>query len=183
MTRNDLNNRYFKWLFDLVHDEGYPEQISYKKLLMHLHSIDFRYQILMDRNRASDGADLRYRFALTHNYCGPIEDILGALDRPCTVLEMIVALAIRCEEDYMDDPRIGDRTQQWFWEMLVNLGLGPMTDAKFDKEFVNNAINRFLDREYEPDGRGGLFTVRECDTDLRNIDIWTQMCWYLDNII
>mgnify|MGYP003235589453 FL=1 len=95
---------------------------------------------------------------------------------------MILALAIRCEETIMDDPSIGDRTQQWFWGMITNLGLGSMTDSRFDRDAANDILERFLDREYEPDGKGGLFTVRNCDSDLRDVEIWYQMCWYLNHI-
>ena len=39
----------------------------------------------------------------------------------CSVLEMMVALAICCEETYMDNPNIGNRTGQWFWNMVKNI--------------------------------------------------------------
>ena len=104
-------------------------------------------------------------------------------DRPCSVLEMLIALAMRCEEHIMDDPDIGNRTGQWFWSMITNLGLGSMTDAKFDRVKINHVILIFLDRKYKPNGEGGLFTVRNCPRDLRTIEIWYQMCWYLDDIL
>jgi hypothetical protein len=107
---------------------------------------------------------------------------MNALDGPCSVLEMMIALAIRCEETIMDDPDIGDRTRQWFWGMIINLGLGGMTDANFDPDFVDDSVLRFLNRDYEPDGRGGLFTIRNCHRDLRDVEIWYQLCWYLDSI-
>ena len=94
---------------------------------------------------------------------------------------MMLALSIRCEE-IMDDPNMGDRTTQWFWSMITTLGLGSMTDDLFDKKYVKDVIKRFLDRKYEPDGTGGLFKVRNCSDDLRSIEIWVQMLWYLDNI-
>jgi hypothetical protein len=96
---------------------------------------------------------------------------------------MMVALSVRCEETIMDDPRIGDRTGQWFWGMISSLGLGSMMDNQFDKEYVDSVIDRFLKREYEPNGKGGLFTIKRCRYDLRSVEIWYQMCWYLDKFI
>jgi hypothetical protein len=109
-------------------------------------------------------------------------DIYDILDGPCTVLEMMIALANRCEETIMDDPDIGDRTGQWFWGMITNMGLGSMSDDRYDRRYVEYVITRLLDREYEPDGTGGLFTVRDCDRDMRDVEIWYQLCWYLDSI-
>ena len=104
-------------------------------------------------------------------------------DEPCSVLEMMVALAIRCEESIMDNPVYGDRTGQWFWNMIVSLGLGSMTDEMYDRDYVDNIVDRFLDRDYSPDGRGGLFTIRNCEYDLRDVEITHQLYWYLDTIM
>lgn len=181
MNRDYIIDEYFEWLFDLVCGERYSKQISYRKLLMRLHSIEFRYLLPMDRNRAENGMSLRYRFALTQDYDSDL--VHEVLDGPCSVLEMMIALAICCEETIMDDPCIGDRTGQWFWGMVVNLGLGSMRDDKFDKKYVDEIVERFLDREYEPNGRGGLFTIKDCDEDLRDVEIFHQLCWYLNSII
>jgi hypothetical protein len=94
---------------------------------------------------------------------------------------MMVALAISCE-DFMDDPQKGDRTGQWFWGMIVSLGLGSMTDDRFDGKYVEQTIYRFLSHDYEPNGQGSLFTIYSCKQDLRYVEIWRQMCWYLDSI-
>ena len=82
----------------------------------------------------------------------------------------------------MDDPKIGDRTSQWFWGMVTNMGLGYMSDNRFDEHVAKEIIDRFLNRDYSQNGRGGLFTVRNCEYDLTNIEIWTQMLWFLDSI-
>jgi hypothetical protein len=180
MSRDDVNNAYFDWLFELVCEEDeYSEYISYRKLLMHLHATEFTYVIPKDENRAEDGLSLRYRFA--HHHLG-IDDVEDCLTGPCSVFEMMVALANRCEETIMDDPNVGNRTGQWFWGMITNLGLGAMTDAKFDKGYVNEVMYRFLNREYERDGRGGLFRVRHPDHDLRDMEIFHQLCRYLGTI-
>lgn len=179
MTRDRVINEYFEWLYNSVCDKKSLRGKSYKKLFMFLHNTEFRYSIPMDENRAIDGLDLRYRFALNGDY-GFITD---SLDGPCSVLEMMIALAIRCEEHIMDDPDIGDRTGKWFWDMIDNLGLISMSDSRFDRRYVNEQVSIFLDREYEPNGNGGLFTVKNSGYDLRYVEIWYQMCWYLDSIL
>ena len=179
MTKDELNNAYFEWMYQLVCDERGAEGPSYRKLLYLLHDTDFFYTIPMDGNRAEDGTDLRYRFGYENAYEGPM--IATYLDdRPCSVLEMMVALAIRCEEHIMCDPDIGNRTGQWFWNMIDNLGLSGMDDLQFDRNYAKRVVQKFLNREYKRNGEGGLFTVKHYRMDLRSVEIWYQMCWYLD---
>lgn len=177
MTREELAVRYFDWLCDQIDGHRYLPAASYDKLLIHLHNIEFRYLLPMDENRAIDGEDMRWRYAYEQGW----RSVPRCLDGPCSVLEMMVALAVHCEE-LMDDPTIGNRTGQWFWGMIVNLGLGDMSDIRFDAVHVDEIIERFLNREYEPDGRGGLFTIRRCSRDLRYVEIHHQLNWYLNSI-
>ena len=128
----------------------------------------------LDENRLLDGLDLRFRFADENSYY---------IDGDCSVLEMMVALSLRCEEHIMSDDEIGNRTGRWFWEMIDNLGLESMYDDNFDKVYADKIIYRFLNREYEPNGDGGLFTVRNRNVDLRKVEIWYQLMWYLDEVI
>lgn len=182
MNREELNELYFDWMYRLVRNGKPSTRASYRKLLYSLHSTDFTYEIPMDGNRAEDGMDLRYRFGDENHY----DDAMIAAyldDRPCSVLEMMIALAIRCEEHIMGDPDIGDRTGLWFWGMVSNLGLEDMSDAKFDHIRVGDVVWRFLNRAYGRNGEGGLFTVKRSRQDLRLVEIWYQMCWYLDEIM
>lgn len=180
MTLKDsIINQYFDWMYDLVCRDRYGDDISYWKLMNCLHNIEFVYILPNDRNRAEDGKALRYRFAVL-NDCEGAEDFL---DGPCSVLEMIVALAIRCEESIMDDLDYGDRTSQWFWEMIVSLGLGSMTDNRFNRRVVEDIILDFINRDYEPNGKGGLFTIRNCQYDMRDLEIWSQLNKYLKTIV
>lgn len=182
MKATSLNRAYFDWMYQLVCDERYSKSLSYRKLLTFLRDTEFTFVIEMDGNRAEDGTDLRYRFGYERNLeRAVIERYLD--DRPCSVLEMMIALAIRCEERIMSDSDAGNRTGQWFWNMLVNLGLGSMSDRKFDPEKAERIISRFLNRQYEADGRGGLFTVRNSRFDLRSAEIWYQAMWYLDEVL
>lgn len=165
------DDEYFEWMYRLVCNGRFAKRISYRKLLMHMHDTEFIYCILKDENRAEEGAELRRRFS-GHSHYGP-----------CSVLEMILALTLRCEETIMDNPAYGDRTGQWFWGMVNNLGLGAMDDNNYDRHYVDSVLDRFLNRQYEPNGEGGLFTIRDCHRDLREVEIWHQMCWYLDSIV
>ena len=182
MTFKDkINNEYFEWMYEIGCGQSGPEETSYRKLMTHLHNTEFIFLIPRDENRADDGLSLRYRFAYEHP---ELEN--GEADYyitgPCSVLEMMLALAIRCEVNIMDDPNVGDRTGQWFWGMISNLGLGSMTDSRYDETYVEDVIFRFLHRDYEPDGRGGLFRVADAPRDMRDVEIWFQLCWYLDSI-
>lgn len=177
MLESELKNRYFEWLCGLVCGRG--ERAAYKRLLLTLHSTEFTCIISQDTNRAVDGVVLRRRFIAENN----IIDESPFYTDPCSILEMMVALAVRCEVHIMDDPDIGNRTGQWFWSMVESLGLKKMTDDRFDKQLVDIRIKNFLNRTYRPDGKGGLFTVPNCKHDLRDMEIWYQMCWYLNDLL
>lgn len=176
MRQHPITAKYFKWMCDHVYEHRDRKSVSFDKLLARLHDIEFRYLIPLDENRAEDGMDLRWRFAYEHG----LPTVPSCLDGSCSVLEMLIALSIRCES-IMDDTRYGDRTGQWFWGMITNLGLGSMTDSRFDSEYVDEVIDTFLYREYEPNGKGGLFTIPNCDEDLREVEIWHQLSWYLNS--
>lgn len=157
-----MRQSYFHRLVKIVDGD------AYSKLLEHLHRTEFTYEIPMDENRAKDGIEFRHSLGI-HN------------DHSCSVLEMMIALAARCEVNIMSDSEIGDRTRVWFWEMVQSLGLAGMTDDAYDEYRVQNILDTFLRREYQPDGQGGLFTIPDCPRDLRTVEIWYQMCWYLNS--
>lgn len=174
----DIKNDYFEWIYETL-DGGRHGSMSFRKLIECLHTIEFTYFIPRDEDRAADGIDLRY----SYSYHFGMERVPSELVGPPSVLEVITALAMRCEEEIMEDPDVGDRTAQWFWGMMKSLGLNGMTDNRFDECYVRDVVQIFLDREYEPNGRGGLFTINNCDYDLREVEIWYQMCWYLNTIV
>ena len=179
MTKNETTAAYFEWLCGLVCTGYRREGRSYRKLLRCLNEINFEYSIPMDANRDADGIDMRYRFG--DEKCVRSYIVARYLDdHPCSVLEMMVALANRCEETIMDNPDYGDRRGQWFWGMIDNLGLSGMYDSKFDELYVDEKIRTFLDRKYTRNGSGGLFYVHRPIFDMRTVEIWTQLNWYLD---
>lgn len=177
MTNENLINEYFDWMYQLVCSNR-NKRLSYRKLFCQLFDTEFIYILGMDSNRADDGINLRYRFGYECHHPDPM--IATLLDnRPCSVLEMMIALSMRCEENIMVDPDVGDRIGQWFWNMIVSLGLGSMSDGRYDKNYVADVLERFINREYERNGHGGLFTVEYTNTDMRTAEIWTQMHLYL----
>lgn len=179
MAQDRINYKYLDWMYRLVCEK---KRVSYRNLLNYLHGKEFTYILGLDGNRAEDGIDLRYRFAYEFKY--PDSYVASYLDtKPCSVLEMLIALSMRCEEHIMDDPDIGNRTGQWFWSMIRNLGLIGMTDENFNEHHANRIIDRFLNRKYDRDGQGGLFIIPNCNRDLRSVEIWYQMMWYLDTVL
>ena len=101
---------------------------------------------------------------------------------------MMVGLAIRIEDTIMADADFGDRSSMWFWIMIKSLGLYDMTndvlynsDTAYDE--IKDIIHKFLEREYKPNGEGGLFTVYNTTKDLRNMEIWYQMCMFFNNLL
>lgn len=183
-TKEEVRHEYIEWMFSYVYDDEYfkNNNNTYRKLMIHLYFTEFYEIVPMDGNRAEEGVNLRYRFGAECDY--PDYVIAEYLDdRPCSVLEMMVALAIRCEVHIMENPDLGDRVGQWFWEMIVNLGLGHMTDDKFDADYTDKVLHRFLERDIERDGTGGLFKIKDPTRDMRTADIWYQMCWHLNEIL
>lgn len=178
MNRHDIINQYHFWLTSLVCDEHH--QRNYQALLDTLDEREFFWTVANDMNRAADGVDLRARFAEEHNI--NYLKIKNILNRPCSVLEMMVGLACRCEDSIMGDEEYGDRTPDWFWGMVSNMGLYQMDDERYDEDDVQCAITILLDRTYKRDGSGGLFCVPGSKRDLRKVEIWYQMMGYLDTL-
>ncbi len=172
---NELRQEYFEWMYDIVCGRNQ----GYRRLLYFLFETEFTYTIPLDGNRYEDGIDLRYRFAYEHDVDQRF--VATELDiYPCSVLEMMVALAIRCEEHIMSNTELGDRTGKWFWHMIDSLGLNKMTDDDYEDDYVEYVIERFLNREYEPNGEGGLFRFNNIEKDVRQAQIWNQAMWYLN---
>ena len=170
--KDEMVDDYFCWLVSIISD---GRENSYSMLLKQLFDTSFVYVLERDANRAHDGLDLRDRYSCE-------EDICLDISSPCSVLEMMIALSIRCETDVMYNPSRGDRTYIWFWEMIENLGLIRMNNNNFNVIRVRNVLNTFMDRQYETDGKGGLFWVPG-SRGMENEEIWYQMNTFLNSII
>ena len=176
MLKNDV---YFSYLCDLALKR---ERNEYTKLCHILHNRAFEYIIDMDENRYTDGLELRQEYFNNNAYFKNDLSILYK-NRPCSVLEMMVALARRCYHSILSVGGSRDKTNEIFKLMLVNLGLDKCTDDNIGEEFVNQRIDDLLNRTYSPDGRGSLFYIPNIQEDMRQVDLWYQAMWYIDSII
>ena len=59
--------QYYDWLYKIVCGEWEPRNLSFHRLLMYLFNRDYIPACEMDVCRATDGINLRYRFASENN--------------------------------------------------------------------------------------------------------------------
>lgn len=175
---NDADIRYFQWLVKRV--GGFDREWKrYEFLLSLLHSKEFYWVITNDQNRSDDGIALRDEF-IEMARIKPSETHL--LAGPCSVLEMLVGFAVRIERDVMANVAYDDRTGDWFWEMLSNMDLTQYDDTSIDAFAVEVILDKFMDRDYDPDGTGSPFRpIKETldqDTKIEIMELWGQMSIY-----
>lgn len=166
-------DKYVDWIIEQVCDEGYEQMADRRYLFDALDREPFIPACRMDENRAEDGVDLRHRYFLETG------EESGHGLRRCTMLEMLAALAMRCEETIMIDMDVGRRVGRWFFPMLVNMA-SPLEDGIFGSPYtVMMGCRRLRNHDYAPDGRGGLFYIPGYKGDMRGLEIWSQLMAYL----
>lgn len=165
----------FDWLCGIVRSMRRGK--SYLILMKVLYKTQFYILIGDDMNRCSDGVQLRFEYS---------EEVGGRcrldISEPCSVLEMLVALARRMDYEISDEEY--ERTSLYFWEMIDNLGLLNCDDTSYGSvrgtgTYVKETLKRFMDRDYRYSGEGGLFPLRNPKRDQRDVSIWYQMGAYL----
>lgn len=156
----------------LIPDDNKRE--SYQKLILALYNEKFKWFINNDENRADDGERLRIIFEdETGLWCNNYN--------PCSILEMLGALALRCNNELMYDPDLGNKTSEWFWDMITNLGLDRMDDWHFDNDEFNIIVKRLNNRTYDKNGFGGPFYIPNFSLDMRKIELWYQLNYYIQS--
>lgn len=170
----DLDERYFDWLYSLVCSVKAKKRTgSYRTLLQLLYRVEFVWFVPNDDNRIEDGKDLRHLFLEQEGIEISHDEELW-LELGCSMFELLVGLARRLEFEaggYLDD---------WFWEMLTNLGLDGLDDRKdIEDADVEDVLNRVIWRTYNRDGSGGLFPLRSPKRDQRKVELWYQLSSYI----
>lgn len=165
---------YYDWLVRIV-SAGRFHRDNYTKLLFALYSTEFYWTVKRDINRAKDGLDLREQYEIeTGLYC----DEAGS----CTVLEMLIALAIRCENEimYAYNSDLEDQTSRWFWMMVDNIGLGIYDDfCDFDSYEIDDILTRFMDRKYGSRFEFCPFPVENFVPGFEKMELVYQMNYYM----
>lgn len=168
-----MREQYFEYICDLIGGQG-----KYSDLLRYLFYTEFEYQIPRDGNREADGIDLRYQFGYANRI--PSAQIASELDiYPCSVLEMMIALSLRVNSIVSN---FNEDAEFIFSSMIQSLHLDGQTDGNFNREYCDERMYIFLNREYESDGDGGLVTLNDPPRDLRGAEIWDQVLWWLDEM-
>lgn len=164
-----IENEYFNWLCAKVLT---MPSTMYVELFKVLHNTPFAWFIPGDRNRAEDGDELKLYFLNESGW--ERED--DWLNQPCSVLEMLVALARNAA--FQTD--ISDR--DWMGIFLANLGLEQYRRLqRADIPAVEDILNTFIWRQYDPSGHGGLFPMRQPIHDQRKEEIWYQLSAYIED--
>lgn len=169
---NKLEKLYFNWLLDAVTSK--EEQQIYSLVFMELYSVEFTSYNEFDDNLVENARGMRedfYNFSKTAN---KLIDIYGEIDFATNILEIMVYLATRIEDTIMSNPDYGDRTGLWFWYMMESLDIIQYDNRRYDESEVDQKLDNFIERRYEKNGFGGLFTVEKSRFDARKTNIWQQ---------
>ncbi len=184
MGRTTLKSEYFDWLYSLI-----KGQRGYRKLCIELHKKAFRWFVPNDDNRCEDGLYLRTLYADEHGLDGSHLEVKYFFKGPCTVFEVLVALAQRVEFIKYEPENRTNQTSRWFFEMVENLGLTRFSDSysredRFDElteTKIDEILEVLMDRTYDESGRGGLFPLKKrAPKDQSRVEIWYQLMYYLD---
>lgn len=174
MENCSLVDRYYNWLVGTVATA--TEHDSYRSLFGMLMDIDFCSPVPHDENRLADGLGLREQFADLFS-CNSLF-WRGYISCDSSVLEVLIAIAIRWDGELLASNET-QRYHDWFWEMMENLGLDRMDDLNFDEDEAERIIYTFLDRDYDANGRGGLFPMKSPPSDMRKTELAYQLDWYI----
>lgn len=167
---NLINEQYF----DFLCQEGQLTKVPcvrYMDLWRLLHQVPFHVELQRDENRMGDAMELRRRFlGIRGNHFDSVQYI--------SVFEVLLAFAMRIDLEYVGTP--GEKhPDRIMLEMIKNLGIDKFDGVQYGESFVRNKLNRWMYREYNFNGIGGLFPVRQDSRDQRLLEMWEQMLSYV----
>lgn len=174
-----IDEVYFTWLTDRIDfNFGRSNGRTYIDLMGQLHSKEFIWVVANDDNRLEDAMGLRRQFINEIGIKNPSNLNLLMGIPSLSVLEVILALSHRCAFNG------GGYPPNWAWRMIENLDLHNMSDpvSPRKQEKIDDILETFIWRNYEPDGVGGLFPLAHPKENQTKVEIWYQMQAYLDEL-
>lgn len=167
-----MNDLWGDYLQHLIWRGNLQKFSKYSKLFEILHRIEFTWIIDRDDNREADGIDLREDYNIPIEYTN--EECNNFMNHWCSVLEMMIGLAIRVDYEIIGDPS-EEHPEHFFMKMIRNLDLLRLKEERT----IIKIVNIWLNREFERNGRGSPFPVRNDRRDQRKLEIWDQMNSYI----
>lgn len=163
---------YFSWLCRKI---GSGDDSKWDDVLRLLFYMTFRSFVPNDENRATDGLEQRDMFQHETGFRMNQQEY----NRPCSVLEMLIALASRMAFLTTSDPADDDCDDiiTNFWIMISNLNLLPRNERGYSNN--DKKIDSFVMRRYRSDGQGGIFPLKNPRQDQREVELWYQMQEYV----
>jgi hypothetical protein len=140
-----------------------PRPEKYDGVFGILSERDFVWIVPNDDNRIADALDLRRKRNPDEQW------------GPATVLEVLVALSQRMEFN------AGGVARQWAWKFIENLGLDEFPDPVLEHHAsqIQDVLDGFIWRKYDPNGSGGLFPLNHAKEDQTKVELWYQMHAYI----
>lgn len=177
LSRVATLEEYHDWLCGLINTECLSE--DYSLLLTELYKTPFIDKIPNDENRAFEGLILRETFSSDLG----IEYIPENFNPECSMLELIIGLAYRCESIGADEEN-SLNYKEWFWRLIDNAGLTDFDDSSFFRvgDDATSIIQKIIERRYGRDGHGGFFPLKKASKDQRKVELWYQMSSYLSEL-
>lgn len=169
-----LDDLYLQYLYDSVELPKRGRDRTYWGLFRQMYSCEFVWKLMKDSSRAEDGKELRWEFIRA---AGLPKVDAAWLYQPCTILEMMIAVARRLSS------LTSENASAWFIQLLYNIKLDEFNDAHYDSNMtvIADILERLIWRMYWPNGEGGLFPLRHPAEDQRNVEIWYQMnAWLIE---
>lgn len=165
---DSLEYKYLEWMIKQIRPDN---DRSYHDLFARIHDKEFVWLIPNDDNRIADGFDIRHeyfrRFKRPH-----------MLSQGCSVLEVILGLSRRLSF------AVDGKAKDWAWVLVKNLELHKMAGHIGGRraERIDEVLEALIWRTYAPDGVGGFFPLAWPEQDQRKVEIWYQMCAYIDEL-
>lgn len=178
---NRSEQLYFDWLVRRVCTVD--EKAEYSLLLMHLHDTTFVSFDEFDDNLVENSMDLRDEFLKSSRTGLKYYEIYGGFEFECTILELLVYLSVKIEDEIMTNDDFGERYSVWFWTMIDNLGLKFAKNSYYDEEKVCQILENFIEKRYKRNGKGGLFVINSSKIDAKELDIWSQAMSFLTKFV